>query len=45
MTKCRLPWCGILVEVDGSVKCCCFQKKSLGNLNDASLEDMEWISV
>ena len=31
--RCSLPWRGLLVEVDGSVKCCCFQKKSLGNLN------------
>ncbi|MBP7230625.1 MAG: SPASM domain-containing protein [Syntrophaceae bacterium] len=38
--RCSLPWRGFLVEVDGNVKCCCFQKKPLGNLNQHTFEDI-----
>lgn len=40
MYRCDLPWRAILVDVDGNVKCCCFQKKILGNLNKNSLEEI-----
>ena len=40
MSGCKLPWSAILVEVDGTVKCCCFQKIPLGNLNEDTLEDI-----
>ncbi len=38
--SCSLPWRGFLVEVDGSIKCCCFQKKPLGNLNDHTFAEI-----
>jgi MoaA/NifB/PqqE/SkfB family radical SAM enzyme len=38
--RCSLPWRGFLVEVDGNVKCCCFQKKPLGNLHRHSFAEI-----
>ena len=37
---CRMPWEGLMVESDGSVKNCCFNGPYIGNLNEQSFEEV-----
>lgn len=40
MSKCEVPWKCMLVYVDGSVRACCYQKGSLGNMKTSTYEEI-----
>ena len=40
MNKCPLPWKSMLVDIDGNVKVCCFNKIDMGNLNNDSVDNI-----
>lgn len=38
--KCRAPWQQIRIDLDGSVKTCCWSNRELGNMRTQSLREM-----
>lgn len=37
---CRYPWTWMMVTADGAVKPCCFASMSMGNLHEASVDQV-----
>lgn len=40
LRACQMPWKGLMVESEGSVKVCCFTSPYVGNLNQQSFDEI-----